>query len=447
MTILDPAERDRLLRQAAELANGNGRSALADAPHLGPATSPAPGGAGEPGAVITTLASVARAEVSWLWAGRLARGRLTGLMGDPGVGKSFLLYAVAAGITRGTKLPGEQSAREPADVLVLQAEDGLADTLRPRLEDLGADLGRVHVLTAIRDGEGRERHPSLVDDLVVLEQALWQRQYELLIIDPINAYLGTNLDTHRDAALRGALTPVAALCERHGVAGAFTLHLNKGSRDRAIYRGNGSIAYTAAARVVLLAGQDPENPQDRAVVWVKGNLSAPAPAVGYEIKDGMFYWKPSSTLTAATLLAPDASEENRSALTEAQQFLREILADGPVSVVEVKKQARNAEISGATLRRAREQMGVEVRPQYVSGTRGVAAWEWALPVIDAHTQTMSIYNESVSENGPSAAGDEHLYPAPGTDGPLVQAVQEFGALIVGHRHTFALCCDDAAVTA
>ena len=107
------------------------------------------------GPVLIRLASVAREEVRWLWEGRIPHGRLTGIVGDPGVGKSWLTLAVGTAVTIGASLPGQGSAREPGNVLLLTAEDGLADTVRPRMEDMGADLARVTVLAAVRDAMGR----------------------------------------------------------------------------------------------------------------------------------------------------------------------------------------------------------------------------------------------------------------------------------------------------
>src|SRR3989442_136267 len=169
----------------------------------------------------------------------------------------------------------------PANVLILTAEDGLSDTVVPRLQELGADLSRVTVLTSVRR-EGKERHFSLVDDMAALEAALVGGDFALVIIDPLNAYLGTSLDTHRDAALRSVLTPLAALVERFGVALIAIRHLTKGARDRAIYRGQGSIAYTAAARVVHLVGVDPNNDKQRVIACIKNNLALHPPALAFE---------------------------------------------------------------------------------------------------------------------------------------------------------------------
>ena len=332
--------------------------------------------------VVVSISDVQREEVKWLWHNRLALGKLHIVEGDPEVGKSWLLLALAAGITMGAALPG-QGPQPPGKVLLLSAEDGLADTIRPRLEDMGADLGLVTALTAVRDEEGRERLPSLVDDLQALELVLAKGGYRLVVIDPINAYLGASLDTHRDAAIRSVLSPLAALAERCGVAVAAVRHLTKTSRDRAIYRGQGNIGYMAAARVGHLVGLNPDNPTERVLVCIKNNLALKPPALAFEIRDGRFLWKGESPIKAEMLLGPDSTSEQRSALDEAIGFLLSVLAGGRQDVGHVKGQAKKADITEATLRRAREYLGVRSWPRYERGKRGVVGWDWELPDLDA----------------------------------------------------------------
>lgn len=353
--------------------------------------SAAPAGLGP---VVVALNTVEREEVDWLWEGRLARGRLTGLMGDPGAGKSWVTAAIGTAASLGAPLPGEERAREPMDVLYLACEDGLADTMRPRFEDLGADLTKIHIMTAVKGLDGKERHPSLVDDLADVERALTERHCKILVIDPINAYLGSQLDTHRDAALRSVLAPLAALCERLGVACIFVLHLTKSGRDRALYRGQGSIAYGAAARVVLLAGANPENPNEKAVCWIKGNLSEPAPTIGYEIRDGIFYWCESS-LTADQILAPDADSGATGKLAEAERFLANELADGPRPSKALLAEAKTElGISERTMRTAKASLGVG-REKRGFGEDG--AWYWSLDPKAASLHPLTALDESVPE--------------------------------------------------
>jgi hypothetical protein len=327
--------------------------------------------------VLVTVADVEREEVSWLWPGYIPKSYLTIIDGDPSVGKSWLALAIAAAVTTGAPWPGQTAHREAANALVLTAEDGIANTVRPRLEDMGADLRRVRVLAAVQDGEGRQRHPSLVDDLPALDKALAEGAYSLLIIDPINAYLGASLDTHRDSALRSVLTPLGLLVERWGLAVLCIRHLTKSPRDRAIYRGQGSIAYCAAARTVHLVGVNPDDPTERVLACIKNNLAPEPPSLAFELTDGRFLWRGETSVTAAGLLRPDADDGEQGALAEAQDFLRDLLADGPVDAEEGSRQARKVGIAERTLKRARAALGVKARRQGF-GRGGRFLWELPL---------------------------------------------------------------------
>ena len=346
--------------------------------------------------VIVNMADVEREEVSWLWSRRIPRGRLTGLMGDPGAGKSWVTLAIVAAVTTGAPLPGDIEEREPKRALLLNAEDGLADTVHPRLEDMGANLDNVKVLTAVRGADGQEQFPDLGKHLHALDSEMRQGDYELVVVDPINAFLGRALDTHRDAAIRSVLGPLAQLAETHGVAILFVLHLNKGKRERAMYRAQGSIGYVGQARVMLMAGANPTNPDERALVWVKGNLSPPAEGIGYRITDGRFAWLGETPLTAAHLLSPDSKPDEMSTIGEAKAYLQDRLANGPVDVLDVLNQ-RPYDLSERTVKRAKKQLGVKSERR--GGFAGEGDWVWFLPK-DAkvqHTKDLASLEESVSK--------------------------------------------------
>lgn len=328
-------------------------------------------------AVIKRLADVEREQVSWLWRGRIARGKIAILEGDPEVGKSYVSLALATAVTLGTGLPGEDR-QDPGSVLFLTAEDGLGDTIRPRAEDMGADLQRIYCLTATTDDNGTEKHFSLADDLHALEDILVFGAISLVVIDPINAYLGS-IDTNRDSALRNVLTPLAALAEKYKVAVVVIRHLTKGSRERAIYRGQGSIAYVAAARTALLVAKNPNDESERVIVCIKNNLAEHPTAMAFEITNGAFRWKGESKLTAEDLLATPSGSGGASAVDEAQEFLREALVDGSRSVKEVEKEANSLGISRATLRRASKSLGIVASRIGEAGKQGGGAWLWRLP--------------------------------------------------------------------
>ncbi|MEW6212387.1 MAG: AAA family ATPase [Acidobacteriota bacterium] len=315
------------------------------------------------------LADVQPESVSWLWQPYIPLGKLTIIEGDPGVGKSWATCALSTGVAAGSGPPG-WTFRTPASVLMMSVEDGLSDTIRPRLDSMGADVARIFAL----DGAFVFNDTGLLH----LEAEIIEIKPSLMIIDPLVAYIGAGVDLHKANEVRSVTARLSSLAEKYGCAIVAVRHLTKNGKDRAIYRGIGSIDFTAAARSVLLVGADPDNPTRRAIVQTKNNLAEFGAALGYEIRDGRFYWTGTSDLTASRILAAAGSETDASAQAEAEEFLREILADGPIPSKEGQKEARAAGISEATLRRARRAIGVVARSKGKTGRRGAELWEWSL---------------------------------------------------------------------
>jgi hypothetical protein len=213
---------------------------------------------------------------------------------------------------------------------------------------------------------------------------------------------------HRSNETRPVLAGVAALAEKHGCAVLLIRHLGKSQQDRAIYRGLGSIDFTAAARSVLLAGQDPDNSARRALIHTKSSLAETGASIGYEIRDGIFLWAGISELTAGQVLAPDQAEGETSALDEAKEFLRDILADGPVMTKLIEKQGRGAGISGPTLRRAKTDLKIKAIKQG-------DCWYWLLTIQDDHLDHVPGNLAAVSVEGRSSRRSyDHLDLDPGT---------------------------------
>lgn len=310
--------------------------------------------------VVVCLEDVQREEVKWLWGGRIAYGKLTLLEGDPSVGKSTLALAIASALTRGETLYGdnEEIERVPAKVLLLIAEDGLADTIRPRLDKLEADPSQVRALVAVQSADGKEQHFSIARDLEALEAVLVEGGYGMVIIDPLNAYLGGDVDTNRDSDLRTVLSPLTKLAEKYAVALVCIRHLTKSPRDKAIYRGLGSIGYTAVARTILLVGKNPLDPSERIIICTKNNLAIEPPAIAFEITNDKFLWRGEKNMTAEALLAPTPEEDDQSAFDEAKDFLQVTLADEPKLQKEIIKEAKKLAIAETTLRRAKKELGV-----------------------------------------------------------------------------------------
>ena len=315
----------------------------------------------------------------WLWPGRIPLGKLSLLAGEPGVGKSTILLDGAARVTRGLQWPdGGMAPRGRA--IILTAEDDLSDTVRPRLDGLGADVARIAALTMVRTPDGEQAF-SLEKHLPALERAIGP-ETKLVIIDPVLAYTG-RADTHVSAEVRALLAPLAALAGRTRVAVVGIIHLNKRQGGAPLHRVLGAIDFVAAARSVLLAAEDPDDPSRLHLAVVKCNLAAPARTLAYRFADGRLTWDGPSSRTATQLLAVPVGEEERQALADAGAFLLQLLGPAPIKAGDVLNEAREAGISERTLRRAKQALRVQSRHRGEQGHQGGGEWVWELPETDA----------------------------------------------------------------
>jgi len=329
---------------------------------------------------ITYLSDVQPERVRHLWPGRLPLGKLTVVDGDPGLGKTTVLLDIGARLTTHAPMPdGTRSdLNGPAGVVILTAEDGLADTIRPRLDAAGADVSRVVALECLVNGD-EERSLSLTD-LNAIEAAVQAVGAKLVIIDPLMAFLGSETNSYRDQDMRRVLAPLARLAERLGCAIVVIRHLSKGGGANAVYRGGGSIGIIGAARCGLLVAADPEDETGahRILAVTKSNLAAMPPALAYTLQpaaNGTAYvaWEGATAHTAKQLLASPEDDGERGAKTDAMDVLRTILADGPRSAADVKREAAQAGVAERTLRRAKDALGVVVRKDGYQGE-----WRWEL---------------------------------------------------------------------
>jgi putative DNA primase/helicase len=304
--------------------------------------------------------------------------------GDPGVGKSTLFVDLAGRVTTGTPMPGETGRRPPASVIMLSAEDDIADTIRPRLEAAGADLGRVFIFDHVLDG-GESRPPELPRDLPLIHAKILELGAQLVTIDPLMAYFGADIRTGIDHHVRRALHPAKDVAEQTRAAFAVARHLNKGSDSSALYRGGGSIGIGGAARSVLTVGANPNQPGQYVLAATKVNLAPKPPSLAYRLVEDelrevpRILWEGTVDLDAdALVVRPERETPERQ---EAAGFLRDELTKGPARWETLAKLARKEDISEHTLRRAREAMKargeVDKRQHGQPGEPGTF-WEWFL---------------------------------------------------------------------
>jgi len=336
---------------------------------------------------ITRLSDVPPERVRWLWHGRVALGKVGLIDGDPGDGKSTLTIDLAARVSTGRAMPdGTPGLGYGAGVVLLSAEDGLADTIRPRLDAAGGDASCVVALECATDGE-RERGVTLTD-LPMIEAAIARVNARLVIVDPLMAYLGSETNSYRDQDVRGILAPLARLAERTGVAILVVRHFSKAVGGKVIHKGGGSVGIVGAVRTAMMVARDPEDPEGprRILAQTKSNIAVFPPALAFHMEEtanGMarVAWEGATAHTAAELVAVSPDGEERGALDEACEVLRQILVNGQIDVGTAMVEAKNAGISERTLKRAKKSLGVvSTRNGFGKG----AVWFWELPPEGEH---------------------------------------------------------------
>ncbi len=324
---------------------------------------------------LVMLDTVTPEPVNWLWQSCIPLGKLTVIDGDPGLGKSTVTLDLVARVSRGASMP-DGSPGVSGGAVLLTLEDGLADTIVPRLMAAGADRSRIVALQSIHDKDGKPRLPT-VRDIEAIRQACEKVQAKIVVIDPIMAHLDGKVNSWRDQDIRGALTPLCKLADEIGVAVIAVRHLNKTSGGQAIYRGGGSIGIIGAARCAYLVAKDPEDESRRIFAGIKNNLAPMPPSLSFSVEgvDGAsrIVWGGVSNHGADALLAIPSSPEERTALDEAKKFLADLLSNGPFESKAVQKEAKAAGIADATLRRAKKALSIRVEKQSFKG-----GWAWVL---------------------------------------------------------------------
>ncbi|MBI4585498.1 MAG: AAA family ATPase [Planctomycetes bacterium] len=338
--------------------------------------------------IVRRLAEVERRPVRWLWADRIARGKVSMVVGDPGLGKSLLTVDIAAIVSRGACWPDRPGQRgEAGDVVLIGAEDDLADTVLPRLEAAGADVSRVVALEGISEASAGASVRLWLDlrrDLPLIEATIAALpDPRLIVIDPISAFLG-GVDTHKNSDVRGVLGPLAELAARTGTAILCVSHLNKSGSGPAVYRTTGSLAFTAAARAVWAVSRDREDKdgERRLFLPVKNNLGPDRGGLAYRLEPAgdtlRIIWSPDPVFLPADEALTTERDGDRDDQTGAAEWLLEALAGGPRPSDEVVKEGRAHGWSEKQLRTARERMGVVPSKAGYQGK-----WIWSLPTKDA----------------------------------------------------------------
>ena len=313
---------------------------------------------------VVSLAGVEPQQVQWLWPGRIPLGKLTLLAGVAGLGKSFLSLDLATRISNGLSWPDCIDDENPqGNVILLSAEDALADTVVPRLTWAKANLDRISAIEGVNltDHSG-QRSFDLQRDLLLLSDEIYRvGDVRLIVFDPLDSYLGQNVNANKGTDVRRVLGPLTELAENTGAAVIGVCHLNKSPALNALFRVCGSIAYGAIARAAWLIAEDPGDPGRRLFLKMKLNLAAAAPNLAFTIWNGMVLWSEGVIdMTADEVLGERRKDDDEtpSKIGDAVEFLEKALAQGQQKVSDVQKWASEAGISKSTLKRAKIKLNV-----------------------------------------------------------------------------------------
>lgn len=311
------------------------------------------------------MSEVQQTEVDWLWYPYIPFGKLTIIQGNPGEGKTFFAMQLAAACTNRKFLP-QMDPFEPFNMIFQTAEDGLGDTVKPRLLSAEANLERVLVI------DDADNPLTLADERI--ENAIRENNARLVIIDPLQAFLGANVDMNRANEVRPIFRRLAEVAQSTNCAIVMIGHLNKASGSQSTYRGLGSIDITAVVRSLLFIGKVRSDPTTRVIVHEKSSLAPPGQSLAFSLGDEKgFRWIGAYDISAEDLLAGGEGSKTELKQEQAVKLIEEFLSEGrKVSIAEINKEATERGISERTVRLARNSMGDKI----ASERQGKDWWIW-----------------------------------------------------------------------
>ncbi|MDY6313171.1 MAG: AAA family ATPase [Lachnospiraceae bacterium] len=317
------------------------------------------------------MENVVSKEVEWLWYPYIPYGKITIIEGDPGEGKTTLVLKLAAALSRGLPLPCDDDKEyEPIHIIYQTAEDGIEDTIKPRLEKAGADCSMIRVI------DETDKELSMTDDR--LEQAIIDTGARLIILDPIQAYIGATVDMHRANEIRPVLKHLGIIAEKHNCAIILIGHMNKASGSKSTYRGLGSIDIQATARSVLLVARLRDKPNIRIMAHDKSSLAPAGDAIGFEMTEdnGMVCIGPYD-ITIDELLSGNEGRGKKK-LDIAENFIKEYFgANKVIPSNEIMMEAAKRSIKRNTLLSAKKKLGITSDKEKAED--GTIYWTWVMP--------------------------------------------------------------------
>lgn len=298
-------------------------------------------------------------EVEWLWYPYVPYGKLTIIHGDAGEGKTTLILRLAALLSRGENLPYDEETREPISIIYQTAEDGIADTIKPRLLAADADCTKIKVI------DETECPLTMLDERV--EQAIAETGARMIILDPMQAYIGARVDMNRANEVRHVLSRLRGIAEAYRCAVILIGHLNKAHGNKSNYRGLGSIDFQAAARSVLVVGRLKDEPEVRVMAHQKSSLAPEGKPIAFELnRETGFRWMGHYDISIDDLLS-GYPQERKSDMAE--NLIRDCLSGGKMLQKSIMAKAQERGISKRVLDEAKRKLRVR-------STKEGGQWYW-----------------------------------------------------------------------
>ena len=296
---------------------------------------------------------IEQTSVEWLWFPYIPFGKLTIIQGNPGEGKTYFAMMLTAACTNRKLFPNMEDI-EPFNVIYQTAEDGMGDTIKPRLVEAGADLSRVMVI------DDSEEVLTLSDDRI--EKAVRQNHVRLVIIDPVQAFIGADVDMNRANEVRPVFRKLGMIAEKTSCAIVLIGHLNKSSGTQSTYRGLGSIDIMAAVRSLIFIGKVKKDPTTRVLIHEKSSLAPPGETMAFKLGDEEgFRWVGAYEISADELLDGKEGKATETKLERGAKLIQELLVDkNEISIRELDDKAKEQGISGRTMRDVRSRMKNEL---------------------------------------------------------------------------------------
>lgn len=314
-------------------------------------------------AILDYYSNIEPKEVKWLWYPYIPYGKLSVIQGDPGEGKSTLVISLVARLTNGQPMPDGYEINEAGIAIYQCAEDVMADTIKPRLQQAGADCSKVAYIV--------ENDIALTLEDGRIETAVKETGAKLLIIDPLQAFIPPDTDMQSAIKMRMLLRNLARIADSYGCAVLLVGHMNKGNSGKALYRGLGSIDIAAIARSIMMVSRDEAHPEIRYLCPIKSSLAPEGKAIAFTFKEGGgIEWKGKYSINSSSLV--ETVTVKLSKKDKAKTLLVQILEQGDKSAKEIYAELASAGVQSRTVEMVKKELGITT---YRSG----GCWYWKLP--------------------------------------------------------------------